>query len=40
MCIRDSYYSANILQPRRAFRAWQQRRFNIRKVDDAVVYNA
>ncbi|MBP9905309.1 MAG: tryptophan 7-halogenase [Rhodoferax sp.] len=34
------YYSANILQPKRAFMAWQQRRFNIRKVDDAVAYNA
>lgn len=34
------YYAANIAQPRRAFRAWQQRRFNIRKVDDPAMYNA
>ena len=31
------YYSANILQPRRAFRGWQRRRFNIRRVDDPAV---
>lgn len=34
------YYIANIVQPRRALRAWQQRRLNIREVDDAAMYNA
>ena len=34
------YYSANLLQPRRAFLGWKRRRFNIRKVDDAALYNA
>jgi hypothetical protein len=34
------YYIANVIQPRRAFMGWKRRRFNIRKVDDAVVYNA
>jgi flavin-dependent dehydrogenase len=34
------YYLANLLQPRRAFAAWKQRRFNIRKVDDPALYNA
>ena len=34
------YYAANLLQPRRALRAWKQRRFNIRKVDDPALYNA
>lgn len=34
------YYVANIAQPRRAFQAWQRRRFNIRKVDDPAIYNA
>ena len=34
------YYSANLLQPLRAWRAWQRRRFNIRKVDDPALYNA
>ena len=34
------YYIANITQPRLAFKGWKHRRFNIRKVDDAVVYNA
>lgn len=34
------YYSANMLQPRRAFKAWKHRRFNIRAVDDAALYNA
>lgn len=34
------YYVANIIQPRRAFMGWKRRRFNIRKVDEAVVYNA
>jgi flavin-dependent dehydrogenase len=34
------YYVANITQPRRAFMAWQRRRFNIRKVDDPALYNA
>ena len=31
------YFGANILQPRRAFRGWQRRRFNIRRVDDPAV---
>ena len=34
------YYSANILQPRRAFMAWKRRRFNIRRVDEPVLSNA
>ena len=34
------YYLANIIQPRRAFIGWKRRRFNIRKVDEAVLYNA
>jgi flavin-dependent dehydrogenase len=34
------YYIANITQPKLAFMGWKRRRFNIRKVDDAVVYNA
>jgi len=34
------YYTANILQPKRAFMGWKRRRFNIRKVDEAVIYNA
>ncbi len=34
------YYIANIIQPKRAFMGWKRRRFNIRKVDDAVLYNA
>src|SRR5512143_1682750 len=34
------YYFANVFQPQRAFMAWKQRRFNIRKVDDPAVYNA
>ena len=34
------YYLANLFQPRRAFVAWKQRRFNIRKVDDPALYNA
>ncbi len=34
------YYLANIRHPKRAFMGWKQRQFNIRKVDDAVVYNA
>ena len=34
------YYAANVFQPQRAFRAWKQRRFNIRKVDDPALYNA
>ncbi len=32
------YYSANVLQPRRAFMAWRKRRWNIRTVDDAAQY--
>ena len=31
------YYIANVLQPRRAFRGWQRRRFNIRRVNDPAV---
>ena len=31
------YYTANVLQPRRAFRGWQRRRFNIRRVGDPAV---
>lgn len=34
------YCTANILQPKRAFMAWKQRRFNIRKVDSPALYNA
>ncbi len=34
------YYVANLMQPRRAFMAWKQRRFNIRKVDDAALSEA
>ena len=34
------YYFANVFQPQRAFMAWKQRRFNIRKVDDPAVYTA
>ena len=34
------YYIANITQPKKAFLGWKRRKFNIRKVDDAVVYNA
>lgn len=28
------YYTANLIQPKRAFLGWQRRRFNIRRVDD------
>ncbi|MES2840650.1 MAG: NAD(P)/FAD-dependent oxidoreductase [Pseudomonadota bacterium] len=31
------YYAANIVQPRRAFAAWRNRRANIRPVDDAAL---
>ena len=34
------YYVANLMQPRRAFMAWKQRQFNIRKVDDAALSEA
>jgi flavin-dependent dehydrogenase len=34
------YYFSNLMQPRRAIKAWQQRRFNIRKVDDPALYQA
>ncbi len=34
------YYSANVMQPRRAYMAWKQRQFNIRKVDDAALSEA
>lgn len=34
------YYAANLFQPKRAFMAWRRRQFNIRKVDQQVVYNA
>ncbi len=33
------YYAANLVQPRRAFLAWRQRRFNIRKIDDSTLYD-
>ena len=32
------YYSANVLQPRRAYAAWKKRRWNIRPVDDSAQY--
>jgi flavin-dependent dehydrogenase len=31
------YYTANVLQPRRAYQGWKRRRFNIRRVDDPAV---
>ena len=34
------YYTANLLQPRRAYQAWRKRRRNIRKVEDAGLYQA
>ena len=34
------YYAGNIVQPRRAYAAWQRRRSNIRPVDDPSFYNA
>ena len=34
------YYFANLIQPKRAFMGWKRRKFNIRKVDETVVYNA
>ena len=34
------YYLVNMSQPKRAFMGWKRRKFNIRKVDDNVVYNA
>jgi flavin-dependent dehydrogenase len=34
------YYLANMIQPKRAYFGWKRRRFNIRKVDEAVQYNA
>jgi 2-polyprenyl-6-methoxyphenol hydroxylase-like FAD-dependent oxidoreductase len=34
------YYLANLTQPRRALQAWRRRRFNIRAVDDATLYQA
>ncbi|WP_300450949.1 NAD(P)/FAD-dependent oxidoreductase [Accumulibacter sp.] len=34
------YYLANAVQPRRAFRGWQRRRFNIRQVEDAALKSA
>ena len=40
MVFKALYYCANILQPKRAFKAWRMRRFNIRKVDDPALYNA
>jgi flavin-dependent dehydrogenase len=39
LAFKTLYYSANILQPRRAFAAWKQRRHNIRRVDDAALYH-
>jgi flavin-dependent dehydrogenase len=40
LVFKTMYYIANIIQPKRAFMAWQRRRFNIRKVDDPAMYNA
>ncbi len=40
MVFKTIYYIANIVQPRRAYLAWQRRRVNIRKVDDPSLYNA
>ncbi|MEO7937293.1 MAG: NAD(P)/FAD-dependent oxidoreductase [Burkholderiaceae bacterium] len=34
------YYTANLMQPRRAFAAWKQRRVNIRPVDDVALHSA
>ena len=34
------YYAVSITQPRRAFMAWKKRRNNIRKIDDAGLYQA
>ena len=31
------YYLANIFQPKRAYRGWKQRQFNIRRVDDTAM---
>ncbi len=31
------YYLANIFQPRRAYKGWKQRQFNIRRVDDTAM---
>jgi flavin-dependent dehydrogenase len=34
------YYTANIIQPKRAFMGWKRRRFNIRRVDDPAMNTA
>jgi flavin-dependent dehydrogenase len=39
LAFKTLYYSANLLQPRRAYAAWKQRRHNIRRVEDAALYN-
>jgi hypothetical protein len=39
LAFKTLYYSANLLQPRRAFAAWKQRRHNIRRVDDTALYH-
>ncbi|MBS0507988.1 MAG: tryptophan 7-halogenase [Proteobacteria bacterium] len=40
LAFKGLYYAANLLQPRRAYRAWKKRRHNIRTVDDAGLYQA
>ena len=40
MAFKAIYYAGNIVQPRRAYAAWQRRRNNIRPVDDPSFYNA
>lgn len=40
LVFKSIYYAGNIVQPRRAFTAWKQRRANIRAVDGAHFYNA
>jgi flavin-dependent dehydrogenase len=34
------YYTASLIQPRRAFMGWKRRRFNIRRVDETGLSNA
>jgi hypothetical protein len=31
------YFTANLLQPRRAFAAWRRRRHNVRPADDTAL---
>lgn len=40
LVFKTMYYAANVFQPRRALAAWRQRRHNIRRVEDAALYNA